>query len=51
MKLVLRKDPVVTRAVADLEEVTGWPRWFAKNIVLWRLNHRPPLPVQVSRSV
>jgi hypothetical protein len=29
----------VARAVQALVAVTGWPEWFASNVVRWRLRH------------
>jgi hypothetical protein len=32
----LEARPEVASAIQALAGITGWPKWFAKNIVLWR---------------
>jgi hypothetical protein len=43
LQVKLRRDQEVSKAIAFLEQEAGWERWYAKNIVLWRLKWRLPI--------
>ncbi len=32
----MKRDVLVAKAIDTLVEQTGWQRWFAKNVILWR---------------
>jgi hypothetical protein len=34
-----KEDRRVSKAILELMQVSGWPYFFAKNIVLWRKAH------------
>lgn len=42
-RFTLKKDKEVEEAIAQLVEVTGWRRWFAKNIITWRRGRKLPI--------